>query len=106
MFSLASRAFMQRTIMASITPGRLMDRYSHFSTALTFGNSNLRAAEKMKSSSFSWMQTISMRGEGIRMLENTPSVRHMSSTLKKRNKKMNKHKLRKRRKKLRRKSKK
>jgi hypothetical protein len=106
MFSLASRAFMQRTIMASITPGRLMDRYSHFSTALTFGNSNLRTAEKMKSSSFSLMQTISMRGEGIRMLENTTSVRHMSSTLKKRNKKMNKHKLRKRRKKLRRKSKK
>jgi hypothetical protein len=90
---------------ACYTRAAFLSSHSPFySTTATFDNSTmLTTIDANYESPVSWMESFQSTWNNL-VLEN--SIWNMSSTLKKRRAKMNKHKLRKRRKKLRLKSKK
>lgn len=98
----SSSLFVRR---ACYTRAVILSSHSPFySTTATLDNSTmLTTIDTYYESPVSWMQSFQSTWDNL-VLEN--SIWNMSSTLKKRRAKMNKHKLRKRRKKLRLKSKK
>jgi len=95
MLSVASSTLLRRTAYR-------VGRNPFYSTAAVIDNNSMVMTTTTFLSPSSWLH--SLQSGWNNMLKNF--IWNMSSTLKKRNKKMNKHKLRKRRKKLRRQSKK